>query len=152
MRWFGRVDAEDVQFILRKVGVGVTPLQAEDIVNSLSSEQNQLVYYDDLIMVLFNRANVNDNPLLESYGRGSPGGNNVQRMPMRPLATSMDPHSKSRIIEKQHQGQMSSLSKQYPLMKKVMSQHETLGNGGQRDGIPLQTTKPEVFGITSETE
>ena len=98
---FGRVDAEDVQFILRKVGVGVTPLQAEDIVNSLSSEQNQLVYYDDLIMVLFNRTNLNDNPLLESYtGRGSPDGNSVQRMPMRPLATSIDPHSKSRIVRK----------------------------------------------------
>ena len=33
---YGRVDAEDVQFVLRKIGVGITPLQAEDIVNSLS--------------------------------------------------------------------------------------------------------------------
>ena len=51
---YGRVDAEDVQFVLRKIGVGITPLQAEDIVNSLSSEGNELVYYDDLVMVLFN--------------------------------------------------------------------------------------------------
>jgi hypothetical protein len=71
----GRIDAEDVQYALQRLGIGITPLQAEDLVSSMSEYNDGYVNYVEFSNALHERdAYVPDVQLGSSFGK----------MPMRP--------------------------------------------------------------------
>ena len=146
----GRIDAEDVQYGLRRLGIEITPLQAEDLVLSMSVHGDGCVNYVEFANKLHER----DGIVLPS-DLGSPGG----KMPMRPFPKGGG-QGASPIIKEKMRPQMIGGAPQ--VMETRFTPHNAnrarAGNAADKrspsmlkveddDGLELRCTATDASGI-----